>query len=133
MPAAAEDVVRLCRVLLQLVDKFGNDVEKGEVRVDAKAFGPKASECNVEDKQDGTYKIIFTAGVPGDYRVQVRLENMEMTPLTVKVESRDLPEGTDPPPACTLPSAHTRSGPPSFFGCGPGCRSVPSYRPWPAP
>jgi hypothetical protein len=94
-------------VLLQLVDKFGNDVERGEVRVDAKAFGPKASECVVEDKHDGTYTIVFTAGVPGDYRVQVRLENMEMSPLTVKVEARDT--GDEPTPSGAEAQQHRQA------------------------
>ena len=76
-------------VLLQLVDKFGNDVERGEVRVDAKAFGPKASECTVVDCENGTFRLTFTAAVPGDYKVQVRLENAEMSPCHINVQKGD--------------------------------------------
>lgn len=81
-------------VLLQLVDKYGNDVERGEVRVDAKAFGPKASECQVIDCENGTYTITFTASVPGDYKVQVRLENTEMAPCHINIAQRDASEAT---------------------------------------
>ena len=72
-------------VVLQLVDKFGNVTDKGDVRVDAKAFGPKASECAVVDCQNGTYTITFTASAVGDYKLQVRLENVDMAPLPVHV------------------------------------------------
>ena len=70
-----------CEIVLQLVDKFGNEAETGGVRVDAKCFGSKASEANVVDCEDGTYLITFTAGTAGDYKVQVRLENIEMQVL----------------------------------------------------
>ena len=77
-----------CEVLLQLVDKYGNNVERGEVRVDAKAFGPKASEVQVVDCENGTYTLSFTASVPGDYKTQVRLENVDMSPLTIHFQQR---------------------------------------------
>ena len=87
-------------VVLQLVDKYGNNVERGEVRVDAKAFGPKASECQVVDCETGQYTLTFTASVPGDYKVQVRLENVDMTPLPVHVVAKDAAspgDATEPP------------------------------------
>ena len=77
-----------CEVIMQLVDKYGNDVERGDVRLDAKAFGPKASECQTVDCGDGTYKITFTPSVVGDYRLQARLENVEMAPLVLHVAER---------------------------------------------
>ena len=58
------------------------------VRVDAKAFGPKASECTTVDNGDGTYSITFTASVVGDYRMQARLENVEIAPISVHVAER---------------------------------------------
>ena len=72
-------------LVLQLCDRFGNEVEEGGVRVDAKIFGSKASEARIIDRGDGTYTITFTAGVAGDYKATVKVENIEMTTLTLHV------------------------------------------------
>ena len=72
-------------LVLHLVDKFGNSCEHGDVRVDARVFGSKASECKVADGCDGTFSINFTAGVPGDYKVQCRLENADLQVLQLHV------------------------------------------------
>ena len=40
---------------LDTVTEKQNDVDKGDVRVDAKAFGPKASECQVADLENGLW------------------------------------------------------------------------------
>lgn len=74
-----------CQIVLHLVDKYGNVVERGEVRVDAKVFGSKASDAQVVDVADGTYTISFTASLSGDYKVQVRLENNELPALAIHV------------------------------------------------
>ena len=71
-------------------------------RFDAKAFGPKASECQVDDRGDGTYTILFTASVAGDYRLQARLENVEMSPLHLHVVERP-PEEVEAAPAAPPP------------------------------
>lgn len=112
--------------VLHLVDRYGNEADRGEVRVDAKAFGPKASECVVTDSDNGLYSIVFVASVPGDYKVQVRLENVEMQVLLLHVDaspilarpesdgSGDGPRGV-PSPAATdavgAPHAPTSSVP----------------------
>ena len=59
------------------------------VRVDAKAFGSKASDCSVVDGEDGTFTITFTASVAGDYKLSVRLENVEMQVLQLQVHASD--------------------------------------------
>ena len=62
-------------VTLRLVDKYGNVVESGGVRVDGKCFGSKASECQVVDCNDGTYTITFVASV----RLQINLNSAHAT------------------------------------------------------
>ena len=47
------------------------------------------------DRGDGSYAINFSATVPGDYRMQARLENVELP--TVNLQVRE--------PTCSLMSA----------------------------
>jgi len=70
-----------CTLLLEAIDKFGNKLDRGGSRVDARANGPGVSSCAAEDRADGTYNITFTAAVVGETRVTVRLDNVEMAPL----------------------------------------------------
>ena len=70
-----------CEILLEAIDKFGNKLDRGGQRVEARANGPGVSGCTSEDKGDGTYTISFTAAVVGETRVIVRLDNVEMQPL----------------------------------------------------
>jgi len=73
-----------CNLLVQLVDRFGNTLEKGGARVDARALGAAAGTCTTEDRKDGTYLISFQVQAAGDYKVSVRLENKdELAPLTL--------------------------------------------------
>ena len=72
-------------VILHLLDKYGNRCEQGGVRVDAKAYGSKASEAKVVDNANGTFSISFIAAVPGDYKVQCRLENADLQVLQLHV------------------------------------------------
>ena len=102
-------------VVLHLVDKYGNDVETGGVRVDSKIFGSKASECQVVDCGDGTYTLTFVASVPGEYKVSARLENIEITPVQVHVgQNHDFGQapGTAPAPSSQprgdLPEDHLK-------------------------
>ena len=48
------------------------------------------------DRGDGSYAINFSATVPGDYRMQARLENVELP--TVNLQVRE-------PTVCSLMSA----------------------------
>jgi hypothetical protein len=70
-----------CELLLEAIDKYGNKLDRGGARIDARANGPGVSACTAEDRGDGTYKVSFTAAVVGETRVIVRLDNVEMAPL----------------------------------------------------
>ena len=84
--AAGRHVVNApIEVILQLHDRFGNEVEQGGVRVDAKVFGSKASDAQIVDRGDGTYTVTFTVAVAGDYKITVKVENIEMPNLTLHV------------------------------------------------
>ena len=74
-----------CEVRLVLSDRYANELTAGGQRVEAKAYGSKASDCTVVDHENGTYTITFVAAVAGEYKVQVRVENNELAPLAVKV------------------------------------------------
>ena len=74
------------RLLLEAIDKFGNKLDRGGARVDARANGPGVSACVPEDRGDGTYIISFSAAVVGETRVIVRLDNVEMAPLKLVFE-----------------------------------------------
>ena len=72
-----------CDILLKTHDKYGNQLDRGGVRVDAKAAGVAASACTVEDHKDGTYTIRLTAGAPGEVKVTARIDSVELKPLSV--------------------------------------------------
>ena len=72
-----------CKLTLESIDKYGNKLDAGGARVDARANGPGVSACETEDHENGTYTITFTAAVVGETRVIVRLDNMEMAPLKI--------------------------------------------------
>ena len=72
-----------CELLLESIDKFGNKLDRGGSRVDARGSGPGVSACTVVDNDDGSYIVSFTAAVVGETRVTVRLDNVEMAPLRV--------------------------------------------------
>ncbi|KOO34783.1 protein snt-2 [Chrysochromulina tobinii] len=61
-----------CEVLLHLVDRYGNACERGDVRVEAKVFGSKASDVETTNRGDGIYTLTFTTYVPGDYKVSAK-------------------------------------------------------------
>ena len=92
-PVVNEETV----ILLQLVDKYGNYLERGDVRVDAKAYGAKASDCAVTDQENGQYLIKLVAAVPGEYKVQARLENAELNLLPFRVEAASLNQAANAP------------------------------------
>ena len=80
-------------LLLEAIDKFGNKLDRGGSRVDARANGPGVSACTAEDLGNGTYLVTFTAAVVGETRVIVRLDNVEMTPLKLVFVSGGADEG----------------------------------------
>ena len=61
---------------IEAIDKFGNKLDRGGSRVDARANGPGVSACQAEDKGDGTYIISFSSAVVGETRVTVRLDHV---------------------------------------------------------
>jgi len=84
-PADAEPTLinQPCDILLTTHDKYGNQLDRGGVRVDAKAAGVAATACTVEDHKDGTYTIRLTAGAPGEVKVTARIDSVEIRTLSV--------------------------------------------------
>ena len=74
-----------CGIRVTTVDKYGNRLDRGGVRVDAKAVGISVSPCVVEDHKDGTYMISLTAGAPGDVKVTVRIDSVDIQPFPLLV------------------------------------------------
>ena len=68
-----------------LFDKYGNQLDHGGVRVDAKASGVGVSGAKVEDNKDGTYTITMTAGPPGEIKVTVRIDGNDLAPYLLTV------------------------------------------------
>ena len=59
-------------------DKYTNKLDRGGASVQARALGPSASPATTVDYEDGTYGIRFTAAAVGEYRVEVRLDNVKI-------------------------------------------------------
>lgn len=59
-------------------DKYTNRLDRGGANVQARALGPSASPATTVDHGDGTYGVRFTAGAVGEYRVEVRLDNVKI-------------------------------------------------------
>lgn len=72
-----------CDITLTTHDKYGNQLDRGGVRVDAKAAGVAASTCTIEDHKNGTYTIRLTAGAPGEVKVTARIDSVEIKTLSV--------------------------------------------------
>ena len=95
-----------CMMLIEMLDRFGNHVGRGGSRVDARAMGPSAGPCTVEDRKDGTYVLEFTAMAVGDYKVSVRLDNKdELAPLTLNFVEGRKPERAGERGAAGAPGA----------------------------
>jgi len=73
----------MCDILLTTHDKYGNQLDRGGVRVDAKAAGVAAGQCTTEDHKDGTYTIRLTAGAAGEVKVTARIDSVEIKTLSV--------------------------------------------------
>jgi len=72
-------------IIVTLFDKYGNQLDHGGVRVDAKASGVGVSGAKVEDNKDGTYTISLTAGPPGEVKVTVRIDGNDLPPYILTV------------------------------------------------
>jgi len=73
-------------IRVTLFDKYGNQLEKGGVRVDAKASGVGVSQAKTEDNKDGTYDINLMSGPPGDIKVMVRIDGNDLPPYQLTVQ-----------------------------------------------
>jgi hypothetical protein len=66
-------------LLLIAEDKFSNKLDRGGANVQARALGPSVTNAATStDYNNGTYGIKFTAGAVGEYRVEVRLDNVKI-------------------------------------------------------
>ena len=131
-PVVNEETV----ILLQLVDKYGNYLERGDVRVDAKAYGAKASDCAVTDQENGQYLIKLVAAVPGEYKVQARLENAELNLLPFRVEAASLNQAANAPapaPAAAMGATARTDGTGADATGFEGAASFNAADPAPAP
>lgn len=78
-PADTPSVVGvLYELTLIAEDKYTNRLDRGGANVQARALGPSASPATTHDHGDGTYGVRFTAGAAGEYRVEVRLDNIKI-------------------------------------------------------
>lgn len=84
-------------IIATLFDRYGNQLDHGGVRVDAKASGVGVSGAKVEDNKDGTYAITLVAGPPGEIKVTVRIDGNDLPPYLLSVQKN--PEAyADAPP-----------------------------------
>jgi len=101
-----------CELLLEAVDKFGNTLEVGGSQINARALGTSVSACTVEDNNNGSYTVAFTSYVVDTGRVIVRMDNLELSPLTVQfTASATLPTAPPPLPAGAAAPASSRPRP----------------------
>ena len=82
-PAEPPIINQQVELLLVAIDKYGNKLDRGGARIDARASGPGVAPMVSRDNGDGTYAITFSASVVGETRVTVRLDNVEMNTLKV--------------------------------------------------
>ena len=122
-----------CLLRLHAIDKYGNHLEEGGARIDARANGPGVTACTSEDLSDGTYTIEFSAAVVGETRVIVRLDNVEMPPLRVLfIESAGEASGKKKKGAGSALEAKAALGAPSAAAAGPP-QAAPLAAPTAAP
>ena len=72
-----------CELIIYAIDRYGNSITNGGHRVECKASGAATTPCTIEDNNNGTYTVSFSAGVPGEVKVVARVESMEIGPPLV--------------------------------------------------
>jgi len=77
---------------IHAVDEEGNPLEEGGDIFDVKIKGPEDTEVEVVDNNDGTYAVSYHPQEPGDYTIDVKLENKNIKDAPFKVKCK---EGTD--------------------------------------
>ena len=65
-------------LILVAEDKFSNRLDRGGANVQARALGASTSPATCHDFDDGTYGVRFTTQAAGEYRVEVRLDNIKI-------------------------------------------------------
>jgi len=73
-------------IRVTLFDKYGNQLEQGGTRVDAKPSGVGVAGAKVEDNQDGTYDINLMSGPPGEIKVAVRIDGNDLPSYQLTVQ-----------------------------------------------
>ena len=74
-------------MLLQLFDRFGNQLDRGGAAVGARALGPGASAVAVDDLQDGTYVLRFSQAAAGECKIMARIDNVDIAPVSITVNA----------------------------------------------
>ena len=75
----------LYEMLLIAEDKYGNKLDRGGASIQARVGGPSASAAQHDDHNDGTYGVRFTISAPGEYRIEVKLDNnkIKASPMVI--------------------------------------------------
>ena len=120
-----------CEITLTTHDKYGNQLDRGGVRVDAKAQGVAAGQCTVEDHKDGTYTIRLTAALRGEGCGAGRF--VDLKPYSVMFVREQLAgPGGDASKGAHASADAGRRRCSRCHGPGPllDASSVPQQRPW---
>lgn len=79
--------------------RYGNKLTESAkltAPINARAQGNAASAPSVMDNNDGTYTITFTQNAVGDCKVMARMENVDLTPITVSFKAKPVDGGEVP-------------------------------------
>ena len=89
----------MATILLMAFDRYGNKLTESAkltAPINARAQGNAASAPSVMDNNDGTYTITFTQNAVGDCKVMARMENVDLTPITVSFKAKPV-DGVEVP------------------------------------
>ena len=89
----------MATILLMAFDRYGNKLTESAkltAPINARAQGNAASAPSVMDNNDGTYTITFTQNAVGDCKVMARMENVDLTPITVSFKAKPV-DGVEAP------------------------------------
>jgi hypothetical protein len=89
----------MASIILMAFDRYGNKLTESAkltAPINARAQGNAASAPSVMDNNDGTYTITFTQNAVGDCKVMARMENVDLTPITVSFKAKPVDGGEVP-------------------------------------
>lgn len=117
-PAIAMGVAKgtKCVVKLQTKDEKGDKLTEGMAKVAGKIadfMGEEAVQCRVQDMDDGTYEISFTAPKEGLYQLLVTVDEKMIGDGPMKVDVRDYTTIKNPVTSATI------QGSPAYIDIGP--------------